>query len=60
MFRTASKKRVATVRQKTSAEAWQSYVAPVAQPTRPQSVFDVAGDQPDLEDMIAWVVGAGK
>lgn len=60
MFRTAPKKRVATVRQKTPAEAWQSYVAPVAQPARPQSVFDVAGDQPDLEDMIAWVVGAGK
>jgi hypothetical protein len=22
----------------------------------PQSVFDVAGDQPDLEDIIAWAI----
>lgn len=62
------RKRKITVRYKSAAEAWrdainmpnvsdeaawQSFVATKPQDA-PMSVFDVAGDQPTIEDMIAW------
>jgi hypothetical protein len=64
------RKRKITVRYKSPAEAWrdainmpnvsdetawQSFVATKPQDA-PVSVFDVAGDQPDIEDMIAWAI----
>jgi hypothetical protein len=51
-------KHVVSVKRKSSAQSYRELSSAGINRAKmePQSVFDVAGDQPDLEDMIAWTI----
>ena len=49
-------KRVVSVKRKSSAQSYRELSSAGINRAKVESVFDVAGDQPDLEDMIAWAI----